>query len=201
MRGFSELDRPQILEQHERGGGVVIHHLSDHLDVFYLDDAADFQLQRIEDVHHLRIKLLHLKRLVFPVGILADNDQVNHPHDLALHQLEQRGKYLAFELVALKLKGQVEIENLARIDSVKGGLRATFFTVPDVPFSTIELNLVGGKKGLLQNTESLCASPQRAKLRMIGQNGATMKSKSKLKVSCGKSKKRRARLGSSDSWP
>ena len=64
--------------------------------------------------------------------------------------------------LALKLKGQVEIENLARIDSVKGGLRATFFTVPDVPFSTIQLNLVGGKKGLLQNTESLCGTPQKA---------------------------------------
>lgn len=93
--------------------------------------------------------------------------------------------------LALKLKGQVEIENLARIDSVNGGLRATFFTVPDVPFSTINLDLVGGKKGLLQNTESLCATPQKAKVRMIGQNGATMNSKSKLRVACGKKQKRR----------
>jgi hypothetical protein len=98
--------------------------------------------------------------------------------------------------LALKLKGQVEIENLARIDSVNGGLRATFFTVPDVPFSTIQLNLVGGKKGLLQNTESLCGAPQNATTKMTGQNGAVTNTKTKLQVSCKKSQKRRAKGGS-----
>ena len=95
--------------------------------------------------------------------------------------------------IALKMKGQVDIEATARIDSVNGGLRTTFSTVPDVPFSRIDLNLVGGKKGLLQNTESLCGANQMASVRMTGQNGATVKSKSKLQVSCGKKQKRRRR--------
>jgi hypothetical protein len=92
--------------------------------------------------------------------------------------------------IALKMKGQVDIEATARIDSVRGGLRATFSTVPDVPFSKVELNLAGGKKGLLQNTKSLCGARQMAKVRMAGQNGAAMNGKSKLLVACGKEQKR-----------
>ena len=47
------------------------------------------------------------------------------------------------------------------------------------------LNLAGGQKGLLQNSETLCAKPKSAAVKMIGQNGAVVSSKSKLQVSCG----------------
>jgi hypothetical protein len=87
--------------------------------------------------------------------------------------------------LALKLKGQVDIEAVARIDSVNEGLRATFRSVPDVPFSTIRVNLAGGKKGLLQNSEGLCGANKRSTVRMRAQNGAALISKPKLEVACG----------------
>jgi hypothetical protein len=93
--------------------------------------------------------------------------------------------------LALKLKGQVEIQSVAKIDSVNEGLRSTFKTVPDIPFSRITLNLAGGKKGLLQNSESLCGADKMASVRMIGQNGARLDEKSKLDVACGSSRHKR----------
>lgn len=89
--------------------------------------------------------------------------------------------------LALKLKGQIEVEAAAKIDSVNEGLRATFDTVPDVPFSTIRLNLAGGKKGLLQNSESLCGANKKATVKMTGQNGARFDTKTKLGVDCSSS--------------
>jgi hypothetical protein len=93
--------------------------------------------------------------------------------------------------LALKLKGQVEIEAAGKIDSVNEGLRATFRTVPDIPFSAIRVNLAGGKKGLLQNSESLCGADKKASVKMTGQNGVTLNTKSKLDVNCGSARHKR----------
>lgn len=93
--------------------------------------------------------------------------------------------------LALKLKGQVEVEAVARIDSVNEGLRSTFQTVPDIPFSKITLNLAGGKKGLLQNSETLCGRVKRATTHLIGQNGQEVNTKTKLQYSCGKARHKR----------
>jgi hypothetical protein len=97
--------------------------------------------------------------------------------------------------MVLDLEGQVSIEAAARIDSVNGGLRATFEAVPDVPFSSIVLDLVGGSKGLLQNSESLCGKRKRAKVRMTGQNGAVVKTETKLRAACRAGKARHKRHG------
>ena len=86
--------------------------------------------------------------------------------------------------LALDLEGQVDIETVARIDSVGGGLRATFEAVPDVPVSTIKVDLVGGSKGLLQNSETLCGGRKKATTSMTGQNGAELDTKTMLQVSC-----------------
>ena len=75
------------------------------------------------------------------------------------------------DLVA-DLKGQVDVELSARIDSAKGGrLRANFASIPDVPVEKFVMNLQGGKKGLLQNSRPLCGKPKKAKVDMTGQNG------------------------------
>jgi hypothetical protein len=87
--------------------------------------------------------------------------------------------------LVLDLKGQVDIEAVAKVDSVRGRLRALFENVPDVPISTIVVRLAGGSKGLLQNSESLCGRRKKASVRMTGQNGATVVGKTKLKVRCG----------------
>jgi hypothetical protein len=96
--------------------------------------------------------------------------------------------------LALDLNGQVDIEATARVDSVHGRLRANFETIPDVPFSRIVLNLAGGSKGLLQNTESLCGAEKRATVRMTGQNGARLATRTKLEADCGSRARHKRRV-------
>ncbi len=97
--------------------------------------------------------------------------------------------------LALDLEGQFDIEAVGMIDSVKGRLRTSFNSIPDVPFSKISLNLVGGAKGILQNTEDLCGTNKRATVSMVGQNGATTTSRVKLKPLCGANAKRKRHRG------
>jgi hypothetical protein len=88
--------------------------------------------------------------------------------------------------MVLDLRGQVHIVLDARIDSAKGRLRTTFSSVPDTPVSRVSLNLAGGKKGLLLNSEGLCGTTKWAKVSMDGQNGMERASKAKLHTACGK---------------
>ncbi len=88
--------------------------------------------------------------------------------------------------LAMDLEGQIDIELVGTIDTLKGGsLRTTFKTVPDVPVSRFKLDLAGGKKGLLVNSRSLCASPKDAMVKMIGQNGKATTGKVRLRAGCG----------------
>ena len=96
--------------------------------------------------------------------------------------------------MALDLRGQIDIEAVGLIDSVNGRLRTKFDTVPDVPFSRITLDLAGGSKGLLVNSEPLCAADKQATVRMTGQNGVTANSKVKLQVPCGPGSRGRRHL-------
>ena len=95
------------------------------------------------------------------------------------------------DLVA-DLQGQVDVELSARIDSAKGGrLRAHFGSIPDVPVEKFVLSLQGGKKGLLQNSRSLCGNGAYAKVAMAGQNGWRLNDRVPLRVSCGSRGKRK----------
>lgn len=100
------------------------------------------------------------------------------------------------DLVAA-LHGQVDIELAGRTDSVRGRIRNTFDTVPDVPVSRFVLTIRGGKKkGLLVNSQNLCARKQFAKLNLTAQNGKKLKKKKlKLRTPC-KKKKRGGAKGS-----
>jgi hypothetical protein len=94
--------------------------------------------------------------------------------------------------IAIDLEGQVDIELVGRVDTAKGGaLRTHFETAPDVPFSTFKLYLAGGARGLLINSESLCANPKRAITTMVGQNGAVVNTKTKLQTNCGQNRRAR----------
>jgi hypothetical protein len=95
--------------------------------------------------------------------------------------------------IVMRLKGQIEIELVGRVDAVKGALRTTFYPVPDAPVSSFTLNLAGGAKGLLINSETLCGSRKRAKLQMAGQNGMTMKRKVRLRTNCSQASRRHRR--------
>jgi hypothetical protein len=96
------------------------------------------------------------------------------------------------DLVA-DLHGQVDIELAGRTDSVNGRIRNTFDTVPDVPVSRFVLTIRGGKKkGLLVNSQNLCARKQFAKLNLTAQNGKKLKKKKlKLRTPCKKRSKKR----------
>jgi hypothetical protein len=89
------------------------------------------------------------------------------------------------------LRGQVEIYLRGVIGSKHGGLKTVFNNVPDVPVSKFTLKMKGGKKSLLVNSTNTCAKPQRAVLKMKGQNGKKSNdNKYKLNiVKCGGKKK------------
>ncbi|MBS1878873.1 MAG: hypothetical protein JST31_05125 [Actinobacteria bacterium] len=67
----------------------------------------------------------------------------------------------------------VAVDLLGYVDSVHARLRTTFALVPDAPVSRFVLEMRGGKKGLLVNSEDLCHSSRQlrtATVQLIGQN-------------------------------
>ncbi len=87
------------------------------------------------------------------------------------------------DLVA-KLNGQISADLVGRIDSIHGGIRTTFSTVPDVPVTEFTLSMQGGKKGLLVNSRNLCKRPSRADVAFTGQNGKTEHLRPPVQNSC-----------------
>ena len=78
----------------------------------------------------------------------------------------------------------VKVAVAARIDSVKGGTRATFEQIPDVPLQKAVFSFQGAKKGLLLNSRDICASTNRATALIDGQNGKTRDARPVLGVRC-----------------
>jgi hypothetical protein len=96
------------------------------------------------------------------------------------------------DLVA-SLRGQVDIDLVGRIDAVKGRIRNSFETLPDVPVSKFVLTMRGGKKGLLTNSRDLCAKKRKGKkgagkiravARITAQNGKKANQRPKMRRSC-----------------
>lgn len=87
------------------------------------------------------------------------------------------------------LHGVVDIETSARIDSVRGGIRATFPFVPDAPLTKVLVEMQGGKKGLIVNSRNICASTNRANVQTDGHNGKVSDSRPPLKAQCDKRRK------------
>ncbi len=77
--------------------------------------------------------------------------------------------------LVIALKGPpsqpIEVDAVARIDTVKGGIRSTFEAVPDLPVSSFTLEMEGGRKGLLQNSTNICKGTHKATAQFDGQNG------------------------------
>ena len=88
--------------------------------------------------------------------------------------------------VVVDLHGQVDIELVGRIDSVKGAIRTMFENVPDAPVSRFVLRMQGGKKGLIVNSRDLCKGKNRATVKLVGQNGKHHDFRPVVKASCGK---------------
>jgi hypothetical protein len=74
-------------------------------------------------------------------------------------------------VVALSGPDGLEVDLDARVDSIRGGMRASFETLPDAPATKFVLTLFGGKRGLLANSAEICEIPrQSASVRFVGQN-------------------------------
>jgi hypothetical protein len=102
--------------------------------------------------------------------------------------------------LVIALKGPdsqpVEIDLVGRVDSIHGGIRTTFESLPDAPVSKFTLRMKGGKKGLLVNSRDLCMGrTAHMTVRMIGQNNARADQSPALKNDCGKKKSRKRAKG------
>jgi hypothetical protein len=90
------------------------------------------------------------------------------------------------DLVAA-LGGQIDIALAGKVDTdSQDGIRNTFEVVPDAPVTKFILEMQGGKKGLLVNSENICAKPQRANVKLTAQNGKVSKTTPLIANSCGK---------------
>lgn len=95
------------------------------------------------------------------------------------------------DLVA-DLNGPIHVTVVGFIDSVqtKGSessrVRTRFTDIPDAPVSKFTLRLFGGKRGLIETSVDLCKSPQRATVKMDGQNGKVHDFGLPLRTRCGK---------------
>jgi hypothetical protein len=83
------------------------------------------------------------------------------------------------------LHGIVDIEVSTRLDSAKGGIRATLDEIPDAPLSLVVLRMQGGKKGLIVNSRDLCAKPSRANVEFSGHNGKRHDFNPVMRAQCG----------------
>jgi hypothetical protein len=96
--------------------------------------------------------------------------------------------------VVADLNGQIHVVLVGAVDTVSpktnARIRTTFFQVPDAPVSRFELQLKGGKEGLLVNSENLCKANERAVVSFTAQNGLTQKTQPKIGNQCGKRRKK-----------
>ncbi len=98
------------------------------------------------------------------------------------------GERLLPDVVA-DLKGLIDVEAVAYVDSKNQGIRATFAEVPDAPLSKVVVSMQGAKKGLIVNSANLCAAKQRANANFSGHNGKVSRSRPEMRATgCGKAR-------------
>ena len=95
---------------------------------------------------------------------------LEEPWEGPVYLVSGLGHLLPDMVVALKGKDGLEVDLEARVDSIRGGMRATFEQLPDAPASKFVLTLFGGKRGLLVNSADICRAPAKASVRFVGQN-------------------------------
>lgn len=94
------------------------------------------------------------------------------------------------------LRGQVDVRLRGVIDSSKARIRNVFSTVPDVPVSQFTITMKGGKRGLLENSQDLCAQRSFSFLKFKAQNGKVRKVKRlPLRAPCRKAGKQKSPKG------
>jgi len=90
--------------------------------------------------------------------------------------------------IVADLRGPLRVTLVGYIDSVDGRVRTRFLHVPDAPVTKFTMNLFGGAKGLIENSEDLCLIGRRAEIRLKAQNGRFQNTTPRIAAPCGKSK-------------
>ena len=80
----------------------------------------------------------------------------------------------------------IEVDLDGRVDSVNGGVRTTFETVPDLPVSKAVISLQGAKKGLFENSTNICRGKYRATAKLRAQNGTVTVLRPAMRADCPK---------------
>jgi hypothetical protein len=94
------------------------------------------------------------------------------------------------DLVAALRNGQIQVDLVGRVDSLKGRIRNTFETAPDAPVDSFVLTMQGGGKGLIINSTNLCKGTHKAVAEFRGHNGRVKEFRPKVGARCGKGSKR-----------
>jgi hypothetical protein len=91
------------------------------------------------------------------------------------------------------LGGQVTVMPQGESTTISDGrLKTVVPVIPDAPIGHFRLTLLGGSKGYISNTESLCAAKPVIAVQMSGQNEASIAEQVKAKTAC-KAKRHRRR--------
>ena len=94
--------------------------------------------------------------------------------------------------VVADLHGPIHVTLVGFVDSVgkKGSevrrVRTRFANVPDAPVTKFTMNLFGGKRGLIENSDELCRKKRVAKVRLAAQNGLVKNQGVVIGIKCGK---------------
>jgi hypothetical protein len=96
------------------------------------------------------------------------------------------------DLVA-DLHGIIDVEVSGRIDSIRGGIRTTFESIPDAPVESFEIIVQGGRKGVLVNSRDICARTYRLNAEFSAQNGKETTLRPKLQANCKANRKAKRR--------
>jgi hypothetical protein len=91
------------------------------------------------------------------------------------------------DLVA-DLRGQIHVTVVGFIDSVKGRVRTRFLSIPDAPVTKFKMNLFGGSRGLLENSQDLCKRKRHVELHMKAHNGRTVDVNPAIRIKCAKTR-------------
>ncbi len=105
-------------------------------------------------------------------------------------------------MIVVALRGEIAVNLKGESSTTRAGkLVNTFNNVPDAPISQFNLNIAGGKNGILAVTRTrkskinVCASRQLAEADMDGQNGRTHDFNTRIKTPCAKSAKKTKKAG------
>jgi hypothetical protein len=115
--------------------------------------------------------------------VKAWSSLLDRPLEGSLYMRE--GSHRLPDLVA-DLRGRFDLIVAARLDTPHARLRVSFDRLPDVPFSRLQLVLSGGRRGVLVNSEGLCAGARRAIAAFAAQNGKIHGFRPRVGVACGR---------------